>query len=250
MLNEIIRLVKGEKKIFYNLCRTNNLTLSYEDNKTEFVILQDIFRNREYSDYFPFYKNVTILDIGAHYGYFSIFAKHNSEEGSKIIAVEPNKGNYKQFKKNILDCKLDNIRCYNYAIGEKSGVSKLYHGHNPNHSIVESYLLTNEKSDFEEVEVKTLEEFILETDLKRIDFMKMDCEGAEYSIFSSTPNYIFDRITTISMEFHDLKDKNFTVEDIIGKLLENKFRIVKFNYEATSMNLNYGKLIGTKIFNK
>jgi FkbM family methyltransferase len=250
MINEIKRLIKGEKKIFYDLCKSNNLNLNYEDNKTEFVILQDIFKNREYSDYFPFYKKVTILDVGAHYGYFSIFAKHNSGEGSKIIAIEPNKGNFKQFKKNILDCKLDNISCYNYAIGEKSGVSKLFHGQNPNHSIVDSYLLANKKRDFEEVEVKTLEELVLETDLKRIDFMKMDCEGAEYSIFNSTPDYIFDRITTISMEFHDLKDKNFTVENIIGRLMENKFRIVKFHYEPTSMNLNYGKLIGTKIFNQ
>lgn len=248
MINEIKKLIRGEKKIFYDLCRSNNLNLSYEDNKTEFVILKDIFKNREYSDYFPFYKKVAIVDIGAHYGYFSIFAKHNSGEGSKIISIEPNKGNFKQFKKNISDCKIDNISCYNYAIGEKSGVSKLYHGQNPNHSIVDSYLLANKKGDFEEVEVKTLEELVLEIDLKRIDFMKMDCEGAEYSIFNSTPDYIFDRITTISMEFHDLKDKNFTVENIIGKLLENKFRIVKFHYETTSMNLNYGKLIGTKIF--
>ena len=86
-----------------------------------------------------------------------------------------------------------------------------------------------------------------EFDLDRIDFLKMDCEGAEYSIFNSTADSIFDKITTISMEFHDLKDGDFTAEHIIEKLRKNNFRIVKFHYDRTTKNLNYGKLIGTKI---
>ncbi len=246
MITTIKKLVKGEKDSFYKLCRANNLTLNYKENHTGIEILKDIFYNREYSDYFPFYKKVTIVDIGAHYGYFSIFAKNNLTEGSTIIAIEPNKANYKHLEKNVFDCKIDNISCFNFAVGDKNGISRLYQGQNPNHSIVDNYLLSGKK--FEETEVKTLERLVHELDLRKIDFLKMDCEGAEYSIFNSTPDSIFDRITTISMEFHDLKDKNFTADSLIKKLIDNKFRIVKFQYDKTSMNLNYGKLIGTKIF--
>ena len=249
MINELKRLIKREKKIFLTFCQSNNLLLNYQSNKNEFGILKAIFENREYSDYFPFYKKVNIIDIGAHYGYFSIFAKNNTDKNSIIIAIEPNKSNFKHLEKNIRDCKISNIRSFNYAIGGKSGLSKLYQGQTPNHSIVENYILLKQNRGFEEIEVKTLEEFINENNLDKIDFLKMDCEGAEYSILENTPNYIYDKIITISMEFHDLKDNNYTGENLCKILIKNGFEIVKYNYEKTSMNLNYGKIIGTKIFN-
>jgi len=248
MLNKLRKFLKGDKKIFLEFCRLNNLELNYQINKNEFEILKAIFENREYSDYFPFYKKVNIIDIGAHYGYFSIFSANNTDKDSRLIAIEPNKNNFKYLRKNIEENNLSNINCFNYAIGEKSGLNKLYHGQSPNHSIIENYTLLNQNGDFETIEVKTLEEIIIENELEKIDFLKMDCEGAEFSILGKTPKYIYDKILTISMEFHDLKDKNFTGEYLIKILTENGFNIVKYKYEKTSMNLNYGKIIGTKLF--
>lgn len=246
MITNLKNIIKGDKKIFHLLCKTNKLNLNYRDNQTEIKILKDIFYNREYSDYFPFHQKVTVVDIGAHYGYFSIFAKNNLHKDSKIIAIEPNKSNFKHLEKNLSDCEINNVSCFNFAIGDKNGTARLYQGKNMNHSIVHNYLLANNK--FEETKTKTLEKLIQALDLDKIDFLKMDCEGAEYSIFDSTPDSIFDKITTISMEFHDLNDHNFTVDNLIKKLIRNKFKIVKFHYEKTLLNINYGKLIGTKMY--
>jgi hypothetical protein len=106
----------------------------------------------------------------------------------------------------------------------------------------------NQSDDYELVEAKTLEEIVLENKLGKVDFLKMDCEGAEYSILENTPGNIYDRITTISMEFHDLRDNNCTGEHLIRILIKNGFKIVKYKYERTHMNLNYGKITGTKLF--
>jgi FkbM family methyltransferase len=249
MIRELKKLIKGEKRNFLEFCRTNDLGLNYQNNKNEFGILKAIFETREYSDYFPFYQKVNIIDIGAHYGYFSIFAKNNIDSGSRIIAIEPNNSNFKHLVKNIEDCKAVNIHCFNYAIGGSPGLLKLYKGESANHSIVENYQLLKPKRDFEEIECQTLEGIIIENNLERIDFLKMDCEGAEYSILEGTSHSVFDKITTISMEFHDLKDSRFTAMSLIKILVENGFKIVKFEYDKTTRNLNYGKIIGTKIFN-
>jgi FkbM family methyltransferase len=248
LIEELKRVLKNRKKDFLEFCKANNLLLDYRSNKNEYTILKAIFGDREYSDYFPFYKKVMIVDIGAHYGYFSVFAKKNTDKGSTILAIEPNKSNFEHLEQNIRDCNIHNIKSFNYAIGGKSGLSRLYEGHSTNHSILENYTLLKQIRDFKEVEVKTLEEFIIENTLEKIDFLKMDCEGAEYSILENTPSYIYDRITTISMEFHDLKDTNYTGESLCRILVKNGFEIVKYKYEKTSMNLNYGKIIATKIF--
>jgi len=215
MITKFKKILKRKRGLFQNICKSNNINLNYTENFTEFEILKNIFYEREYSDFFPFYQKVTIMDIGAHYGYFSIFASNNTDKDSEIIAIEPSKNNFKNLIKNISDCKIDNIKCFNIAIGDKNGISKLYAGKNPNHSIIKNYKLANNK--YEEVEEKTLETIINELNLNKIDFLKIDCEGAEYQIFDSTPDSIFDKITTISMEFHDIKNKDFTAEKLIKK---------------------------------
>jgi len=251
MITDFINLLTGKKKNFDRFCNANNLRLNFKLNQDEFVVLKSIFEDREYSDYFPFYRKVTIIDIGAHFGYFSIFANKNTASDSLIIAIEPGKSNFNRLITNIQDTAITNIRSLNYAISGKSGHVKLNLGRSHNHSIVENYILNqNQSADFELVEAKTLEEIILENKLEKVDFLKMDCEGAEYSILENTPGNIYDRITTISMEFHDLKDKNFTGEHLIRILIKNGFKIVKYKYERTYMDLNYGKIIGTKLFDE
>jgi len=247
MLNKIKRLIKGDRKLFHHFCRSNDLELNYELNKNEVGILRNIFEDREYADYFPFYRQVTIVDIGAHYGYFSIFASKNTNPLSRIISFEPNNGNFKSLVQNSKDCQVKNIVASHCAIGGVSGLTKLYAGFNPNHSIVVDYKLLHEHKAYEEVAVKTLEEIVLENKLSKIDFLKIDCEGAEYSILENTPDAIFDRITTISMEFHDLNDARYTGDTIVELLIKKGFQIVKYQYDKTTMNLNYGKIIGTKL---
>ena len=98
----------------------------------------------------------------------------------------------------------------------------MYKGFNPNHSIVENYKLLNEDKSYEEIQVKTLEEVVLENKLEKIDFLKIDCEGAEYLMLENTPDYIFDRIVTISMEFHDLKDSKYTGDTLVKSLTKKR----------------------------
>ena len=250
MISKLKDILKRKKKSFYSLCKTNNINLSYKENKNEFRILKDIFEKREYSDYFPFYTKSTIIDIGAHYGYFSIFASKNLDKDSKIISIEPSSTNFNQLNRNFKDCKTSNINTFNIAIGGEQGEVKLYKSKSVNHSVFKDYALLKRNLEYEDVEMNTLENLIKDNNLDKIDFLKMDCEGAEYSILENTPKNIFNKITTISLEFHDLKDKGFTAQKILDILKENKFKIVKYHYDKTTLNLNYGKIIGTKLYNK
>ena len=246
MINLLKRILRGDKKTFARICKVVGLTLNYSKNKNALDVLKAIFEEREYADYFPFYKKVTVVDIGAHYGYFSIFAAKNTNSDSKIFSIEPSKENFEILNSNLNSCKIKNVDSFQMAIGGEIGTQDLFTGRSINHSIVENYALLGAERNIQKVEVKTLEQFILENDLEKIDFLKMDCEGAEYAILLNTPPYIFDKITTISMEFHDMKNANFTGDEIVKKLKENGFEIVKFGYERTGMDLNYGKIVGRR----
>jgi FkbM family methyltransferase len=250
MLNDVKRFLRNDRAKFHSFCSSNELQLSYDVNSSEVGVLRNVFQDREYADYFPFYRDVTIVDIGAHYGYFSIFASKNSGFNSKVFSFEPNKVNFEANQINIRDCKLQNVSITNCAIGGVSGLTKLYEGLNPNHSIFENYKLLRKNTTYTEVQVKTLEEVVIENRLTKIDFLKIDCEGAEYAILENAPDYVFDLIETISMEFHDMKDVRYTGDVLVELLTKKGFQIMKFKYDKTTMNLNYGKIIGTKRLGK
>jgi FkbM family methyltransferase len=246
MINLLKRIWRRDKKTFSRICNVVGLNLDFSKNKDAVDVLKAIFEEREYADYFPFYKKVTVVDIGAHYGYFSIFAAKNTSPNSRIFSIEPSQSNFETLNENLKDGKIENVTTHQIAIGGENGTLDLYTGRSVNHSIIGDYALLGSEKNTQKVEVKTLEQFINENNIEKIDFLKMDCEGAEYSILFHTPAYVFDKITTISMEFHDLKNVEFTGEEIVKKLRENGFEIVKFGYGRTGLDLNYGRIVGRK----
>ncbi len=246
MINLLKRILRGDQRTFQRICKVVGIHLNFSKNKDGIEVLKAIFEEREYADYFPFYKKVTVVDIGAHYGYFSIFAAKNLAVDAQIYSIEPSEANFKTFQQNLIDSRIKNINVSQIAIGGENGTLDLFTGRSINHSLIQNYSLLGTEKKTQKVEVKTLEQFIIENNIENIDFLKMDCEGAEYAILFNTPPYIFDRIAVISMEFHDMKNAKFTGDEIVKKLEENGFEVVKFGYEGTGLDLNYGKIVGRR----
>jgi FkbM family methyltransferase len=243
------RLTRNKKKVVERIGKANNLVFDYTVNIGGLGILESIFEQREYADYFPFYQKVTVIDIGAHYGYFSLFASRNLNDASRIISIEPDSANFSVLQYNISANEIQNIKVIHGAVGAENKIAKLFKGSSANNSLINNYQLAS-ANRYEEIEETTLTSIIEENKLERIDFLKMDCEGAEYEILENLPDSIFEKIITLSMEFHDLKDFRYTGARLIEILEDKKFEIVKYKYDHTYMGLNYGKIIATRVRNK
>ncbi len=241
-------LFQNKQKTFDRICRANDLKIDFDQNKIYLSLIQQIFEEREYADYFPFYEKACVVDVGAHCGYFSLFASQNLRNESRIIAIEPEAGNYNQLKLNLNSATFQNIEPVNVAIAGSDGEMNLYLGSGINHSLVSGYALNTQNAQGQKVRTMSLSSLFIEKKITQIDFLKMDCEGAEYEIIHSTPKDIFDCITTISMEFHDLKNEHSTGNTLMKKFIGMGFTIVKFRHEKTTRGLNFGKLIATKMF--
>ena len=83
---------------------------------------------------------------------------------------------------------------------------------------------------FIKVDVITLEDIFVMNRIQKCDFLKMDCEGAEYGIiFNTSPKYL-RRIRKISLEHHPVD--GYTKEDLINVLEGSGFIVLKSNLKS------------------
>ncbi len=164
-----------------------------------------------------FDSNDIILDIGAHIGTFCIPL---SKKVKKIIALEPCIETFQILQKNIALNKCDNIIPIVYGISNEKKISKLYY--NPNGNWGNS-ITRNFNNDYENISTISLKSIINDTKLK-FDFMKMNCEGAEFETIINSDNDTLRKIKKMLILYHE-DFSNYTADNIIEKLIEAGFSI-------------------------
>ena len=86
--------------------------------------------------------------------------------------------------------------------------------------------------------------YIKENNLLNIDYLKIDCEGAEYDIIESLDeNYLTNNIQKICLEYHFNKDGK--INTILNKLKKCNF-IVNFEYGDYQINDELGIIYAYK----
>lgn len=167
-------------------------------------VIADVFINRVYTP--PPLKinsNDIVVDIGAHKGGFSAFA---ADKAKLVISIEPAPQNFLALKKLIKDNKLQNIHLINKAIGAYTGQGILYISEaNTRNSFSDKDVITKERlKNSISVPVMSLDDTIRHLD--KIDFLKMDCEGAEIDILINASPDTLSRISILSAEIHAAPD--------------------------------------------
>ena len=178
-----------------------------------------------------------VVDIGAHVGVFTVFAASRTQ--NTVYAFEPFPGNFEILKRNISVNKLCNVVLYRSAVADKIGSAALLLSSRANtrHVLSDPMLLdqlekyqTNaehlqfestmpgELEEYLEVPTTTLQEIMDRNNIEQIGFLKLNCEGSEGLILTSTPKSYLKRIRKIVVAFHDHLSK--INHDDIRKLLE------------------------------
>ncbi len=118
------------------------------------------------------------LDVGAHVGkYTCIVAKMVGGKG-KVIALEPHPTNYYLLTKNICANKLDNVIALNVAAWNENSELKLYSGSTSGrHSV--KYV---RDGGYITVKARRIDDILEELNIDRVDWVKIDAEGAEYEV--------------------------------------------------------------------
>jgi FkbM family methyltransferase len=235
-------------KFAESIRRQQNIYLPYRLGLQDSDVFKDIFFNRIYAVGFPFYKDSTIIDIGAHKGYFSLFAAKYAGSNSRIFAIEPEPVNYNILVKNINCNRCSSISPQQCAISTTTGKQKLYLSESVNHSLIKAsekhpYVKQDGSID---VVTFTLQDFLHCNSLSQVDFLKIDCEGGEYDILFNTDDETFSKISTLALEFHDISDQKKNIYTLSNYLFSKGFKHLMTHFQTTQWPLNMGTFIVSK----
>ncbi|HMC01204.1 MAG TPA: FkbM family methyltransferase, partial [Flavobacteriaceae bacterium] len=155
-------------------------------------------------DIFDFFvkKNNVIIDIGAWSGVLSLYIAHKA---LKVYALDPDPVCFKELETNIALNKTlaEKIKAYPIAIAEKKGMVRL--SARTEYGKSSSSVLKRKRDQIYTHKIKTLSllDFIIQEKIDKVDFIKMDVEGAEFQILPNIASALKRlKYPTLYISFH------------------------------------------------
>lgn len=129
-------------------------------------------------------SNDIVLDIGANFGWYTTIAAELVGDNGEVHSFEPFIGTFDELRANVLLNELSNVTINNLAASDFNGSSTLYYptGSGSMLSSLQQIPDVTEKFIPFECNVTTLDEYVKTHDIKQIDFIKIDAEGAELPV--------------------------------------------------------------------
>lgn len=186
----------------------------------------------------------TVLDIGAHKGYFTV---HISPHVTRVVAFEPDAFNVFILKKNLLLNNVSNVVVEQKAVWSNSATKTLYRsGLSPaSHSLFPSQFIGEVKPI--QVECTTLEDIFRKYNIEDCGLVKMDCEGSEYEILFGAPLPILRRVRTFQVELHENEQLQYTFEHAVSFFKTCGFSVDVYGYRAPTSNFKVCMVLAQRV---
>lgn len=184
--------------------------------------------------------DMVFIDIGANQGEFSLFAASKLTKG-KVISFEPVTKQYQYLVNNIELNSYHNIELNKFGLSNEETILPIFTSKNTElhggvHEGLSTLYKSNERNDFEEnVEIKIFDKEFGEK-LTRMDFIKIDIEGAELFALKGMKLHLekFKPVILIEMSDETFNSAGYSIKDVTDFL---------HSFEYNSYKIYRGKLI-------
>src|SRR5215470_941192 len=91
------------------------------------VILDGQFESAEFAFVSRFLRpGMTVLDVGAHHGFYTMLASRRVGERGRVVSFEPSSRERAQLERHIRINRCNNVTVKSVALGAEEGVGRLY----------------------------------------------------------------------------------------------------------------------------
>ena len=205
-----IDVPRGRQHPAYVLRLRNGLSINMSDVGHNWYTATEVFLNKLYTSSGQVIREGdTVIDVGANIGCFSLLASQLVGPTGRVLALEPDPRTFAQLEANIKLNNATNITPYCVALGESCGDATIFR--HPNSLFSSLYdKVDGHETNAEEVatQVLTIGAFFDECNIARCQYLKLDCEGAEYAILRTFSSELAEHIDQITIETHAIEGES------------------------------------------
>jgi FkbM family methyltransferase len=144
----------------------------------------------------------TIVDVGAHVGYFTVSLAREVGTSGRVIAVEPLPSNLQLLRANVSLNELDNVRIFPVALGEREDHVQLHVAADPAFSSLETPK-TGPTAKTLRIPMSRLDNLWRECGRPFVILVKVDVEGAELGALKGSEDLLESCRPLIMLEAND-----------------------------------------------
>lgn len=135
---------------------------------------------------------MTVLDIGANQGLYTLLASQRVGSRGRVFAFEPSPRERRALRLNVLVNRCRNVTIESSALGNEEGESELYlvEGPETGCNSLRPPVLVQGTSRPVRVSITRLDCWLRERNIDRVDFIKLDVEGAELSVLNGAREFL------------------------------------------------------------
>lgn len=204
-----------EKPVNFNALDKHKVSTKGIDLSQAATLYKEFFITMEYNWWYEVLPDDVVVDIGACVGFFS--AQALDKGARRVFMIEPNKNLLKTAIGNVVDYMIDDL-------------SKVI----PIHAAIseeDNDTLHVFEDDGSEYPKMSFTKFMDTYNVGQIDFLKIDCEGAEYNILKPEEIYFFENnVRHIAVEIH------------LRAADDSPQKFIKFRNEFLQHFINQGKV--------
>ncbi|MEO5778140.1 MAG: FkbM family methyltransferase [Flavobacterium sp.] len=169
--NVVFELIENQDKVAY---KTSFHNVSLITNEALYPIVEDF---NYYQHFYKVKPEDVVIDAGANCGHLSIYFSKLAGKNGKVFAFEPDKFNIERIKSNIeLNPDLaENIKIEDLLLWDKNELIDFYEAGTVGSSAV---WMPNTEHCVKKQAVR-IDDWIKDNTIQKLDFIKMDIEGAE-----------------------------------------------------------------------
>jgi FkbM family methyltransferase len=170
---------------------------------------------------------MTVLDVGAHHGLYTLLASKRVGSGGRVIAFEPSARERKRLRQHLRLNRCKNVVVESCALGDKHGEADLFvvEGREDWCNSLRAPQIDSRTST-ERVAVERADDVLERLRIERVDFIKLDIEGAELSFLQGAGRTLAGSRPVILAEVQDLRSRpwGYAARDVIDFMTRANYR--------------------------
>jgi len=190
-------------------------------------------------------KDDVVFDVGANIGIYSLVASKTIGQNGKVYSFEPADRAHSCLLKNIEINKFKNIVPIKKGVSNYSGNATFnvcdddaYNslGNEPMRKIIKT----------EKISVVTIDDFVKENNIKKVDVIKVDTEGAEYLVFKGADKTLRKHKPVLLFEYNRSVVKGYSnsLGDLTDLIKSLDYALYEFINGNLVMVKNNSKIMG------